>query len=683
MNDMYEAETIRLCAGAVRAEIDPSRAALVALSYGDREFVAADATGSLVRVAAPVEGYDAHWMRPGGVAPRIEQGPQQVTLTYDRLVSAHTELEVSVRIQAGIGDEGLILRAEVANHGDVLIPQVAFPQLQGLVPREPGHTAVLQLPGRRMRPFEELVMRPEDMSFLEVPLQEYIHYGCLDFTMKWFDFGDSRGGFSVYSTNTRYTTQGLLVERQDRFSERLNLRWAHYPELRAGETWDSGEFVVVPHEGDWYAGARAYQRFAAEQYPYNAPRHIREALAVRSIWPALRNTRPTFTFKELPEYALEAADESLGIGEVVLWHWWLKNGLPIVIDERLGDEAELREALAACRDGGVRMSMFVSHHILREGDETDPSWVHRNRAGQAIVWNWTYSDEYLPKFPVLFQATHSMVKASALSRGWRETALAEYRRIMDLGAESICFDVFYAWNEPDYSPTADGRPDEAGERLKEFGRQAREIVHAVRPEGTFSGEWPSDIKVPIIDYTWDWRNARDVADCAPFRYVFPQFRLNANVGAHPRGPALAFMEGALLNVMPGGLRTQRLADNPELVEQLRRLAALRRRFLPFFTDGQYHHLEGVSVSGGEVRLYACDGAALLVLCNAGDDQATISVEVEPERIGLARTRWHATAYPSDGTRFDAGSHDQVIRLHRQVAPDDVIAVHLVPEQEAS
>ena len=57
------------------------------------------------------------------------------------------------------------------------------------------------------------------------------------------------------------------------------------------------------------------------------------------------------------------------------------------------------------------------------------------------------------------------------------------------------------------------------------------------------------------------------------------------------------MEDALLNIMPGGLQTERLADHPQLVDLLRRLTTLRRRFLPFFTEGRYRHLEGAPRRG--------------------------------------------------------------------------------------
>lgn len=657
-------------------ELDPARAAITRIATPTRDFLSAPHAGSLLRFAVPIKGYAAHWMEPGLEPSRVEHDGDTVRITFESLRSKHVELPVRVEVEATPTDDGLVLRARVRNDSDLDIPQVIFPQVLGLIPRAPEAPFRLQLPGRSMRPFAELSMRPHDLSFLEVPLQEYIYYGSLDFTMKWLDVGDRVEGLTIYARSPRYTTQGLLVERPDRAAERLNLRWAHYPSLGPGESWDSGDVVLLPHAGDWYAGARAYQRFVADRYPYRAPKRIREALAIRSIWAALRNTPPTFRFEELPEYAAEVADPDLGIGEVVLWHWWLKNGYPIVIDERLGTEADLRESLARCREMGVAMSLFVSHHILRDTDETDPDWLHRNKANQAVVWNWTYSSDYVPKFPVHFAATHSMVKGSALSSGWRETGLDEYRRIMDLGAESICFDVYYAWGEPNYSASADGPPDAEGDALIEFGKAAREIIQARRPEGSFSGEWPSDLKVPIIDYTWDWRNSYDVEASAPFRYVFPQFRLNANVGAHPRGPVVAFMEDALLNIMPGGLKTQRLSDHPSLLELLRNLNRLRRRFLRFFTEGQYHYLEGTSVSGGQARVYTHGQDVLVIAVNPSDDEADVEVQVDLTTLGCTGIEWSVSSHQLSGATEGHGVTGPRFSTRQRLGADGLVILEL-------
>ncbi|UAL31428.1 hypothetical protein K8W59_08300 [Nocardioides rotundus] len=676
---------LTLADDTMHVELDPSRGALTTIRVAGRDFVEADRAISLLRAAVPLPDYAAHWLDLTSATPLVEVEGQAVTLNYTRLNSEDLSLPVTLRLRVGLDDRGLVVSAQLTNDSEHLIPQVTFPQLGGLVPAEPGGEVALQLPGRRMEPLAELTMRPDDEFFLELALQTYVYYGSLDMTMKWFDFGDAETGLSVYSTDTRYTTQGLHIARQARDRDHLDLRWAHYPELAGGETWDSGEFVLFGHTGDWYVGVRRYQEFARDHYRYDAPAHVREALAIRSIWPALRNTPPTFKFTDIPDYVEEVADPELGVGEVVLWHWWLKNGLPMIVDERLGTEAELVDALAWSRERGVPISMFVSHHILRESEESDPDWKHRNRAQQARVWNWTYSDDYIPRFDVLYDATHSMVKASGLSKGWRETSLEEYRRIMDMGAESICFDVFYAWDEPNYSPAADGRPDEEGERLVEFGLAAKEIIRSVRPQGSFSGEWPSDTKVGVIDYTWDWRMAFEMNETAPFRYVFPEFRLNANVGAHPRGPAVAFMEDALLNVMPGSLRTERLSEHPQLLDQLRELNRLRRRFLPFFTHGQFHHLEGTEVTGGQARTFRHGNEFLIIACNPTEETSTVTVALDTalllDRSGISERpeAYTVTGHSQDGTENDLGVSPPAVRVQVELEADKVAVIHLCAE----
>ena len=90
--------------------------------------------------------------------------------------------------------------------------------------------------------------------------------------------------------------------------------------------------------------------------------------------------------------------------------------------------------------------------------------------------------------------------ASALSPGWREAGLENYRRLLALGATSICFDQFFPWNEPNLNPERDGRPGDEGEKLLEFGERARELILAEHADGTFSGEGVADASVPVLDY---------------------------------------------------------------------------------------------------------------------------------------------------------------------------------------
>ena len=641
----------------------------------------------LLRLALPLPDHFSHYAEAGTHgAPEITAADGGLRLTYPAL--ATSEGPVAVRIEIELAPdpetEGILLRARVHNGTPDVIPQVVFPQLLGLGAVDGVDGTRLQLGRGQLRPLRDITMRPDDAHYLQTRLQRYIEYGYgRPHNMKWLDYGSARAGVTLFSRDPRYHSTALLVERPDRAAETVDLRWVHYPHIAPGETWESGDFVLLPHAGDWYAGARAYQRFTSRTFPYNAPRRLREALGVRTVWAAVRGARPTFPLSEIAAYAAEIANPDLGLAELVLWHWWLKNGYPIFLDPRLGTEDEFRDALDRCRALGVPVSLFVSHKLQRDTEETDPAWRYRNAAGQQVLSNWTYGPGFVPRFGPPFMGTHSMVRGSALSPGYRARGLAEYRAIQEkYGPVSICFDQYNAWPQPDYNPHADGRPQEEGERLLDFGRQAREIVHGAGPEGTFSGEHVTDCKVPVLDYTWEWTNGYEIEASAPFRYVFPQFRLNANVNEHPRGALLAFMEGALLNVMPGNMHSHRLRDCPRLVAVLKQLAALRRRFLPYFTEGQFRFREGLHVRGAEGRLYSHQRGLLVLAVNPTDAPAQATVYLDPRAAGGPEGPLRVTTYGIDGEVLDerrvppAGEPAGACEVPLALAPDGLCAIEV-------
>jgi len=647
-------------------EVDTATGALVAARLGGvgaasgRDAMSPASTGrtGLLRIALPREDYPSHYLETGAhAAPQVERRHGGLRLVYPELASAYVTVPIRVEVDIEPREEGLVLRAKVHNGSDQVVPQVAFPQLFGLAPVGGTESTRLRMSRGTVHPLKQLVLRPDDATLLELPLQAYYGYGAFEFSMKWLDYGDTDGGLTLYSRDPRYRAQGLLVDRPDRLRDDVDLRWLHYPSIAPGQTWESGDFVLLLHEGDWHAGARAFREFAAETYRYDAPQPIREALGFRTVWPAIRNAPPTFMVEDLPAYAEEIADPTLGLAELCVWHWWRKNGLPIILDHRLGTEDDLRTAIARCRDLGVPVSLFVSHHLLRDTDETPDGWRHLNAAGQPVQADWTYGRDYLPRWHVPFGGTHAMMRGSALAKGWREAALAQYDHFLGLGAASICFDQFRSWFEPDHNPAFTGHSDEEGDALLDFGRQAHALVRRHDANGTFSGEMPTEQKVPILDYTWEWRNAVELEEDAPFRVVFPHVRLNANVNEHPRGALIAFADGGFINVMPGQMHSFRLADCPELVGTLRSLAALRRRYLRYFCEGDYLHTEGLTASGCHARAYVHGHDILVVVLNPTDEPAPARVCVDPTVWGgVARAR-KRTVVGLDGADAQSGTDD--------------------------
>jgi hypothetical protein len=659
-----------------RLSIDRASGAIVRATGTDSTEYMGGSTGrGLLRIAAPLPDYPSHYVElcTHG-APTIEENGAVVTLVHERLKTKYADLDIRVEIDIESAPEGLVLRARVRNGSTLRLPQVAFPQILGLQPVGSVEQTRVRMSRGTLHPLRDITMKPDDATFLDIPLQRYFGYGAFEFSMKWIDYGSSAGGLTLYGRDPRYTAQGLLVERPGRTAETVDLRWIHMPLIEPGETWESGDFVLLLHPGDWYAGARAFAEFARETYKYDAPKHIREALAVRSIWAAVRNAdRPDGGIGRIVDYAKEIADPDLSVAELVVWHWWQKNGLPIFLDPRLGTEADLSTALKRCDELGVPVSLFVSHHLLRDTDETPPAWRHLNAAKQPVQDDWTYGRDFLPRWRVPFMGTHAMMRGSALAAGWREFALDQYRHFLQVGATSICFDQFWSWFEPNFSAHRDARPDAEGDRLLQFGREAKKMIRERNPRGTFSGEMPSEMKVPILDYTWEWRNAEELDDDAPFRVVFPEVRLNGNVNEHPRGALYGFAEGGLINLMPGNHHSFKLADHPELVRTIKELAALRRRYLRYFTEGAFRHAEGLRAERCLARAYTHGEDVLVVVANPSEKAVRASVTVDPTTWGGADRSRVATLTGQDGRDLatPAGPDFEI-----DLAPDTLVVIEL-------
>lgn len=660
-----------------RVVIDPSSGGLVRATAADAtEFVTGTGGRGLLRIAAPLPDYPSHYVELGTHgAPDLIEKDGTFTLVHERLTTRYADLDIRVEVDVESRPEGLLLRARIINGSGLRLPQVAFPQLLGLIPVGGMADTRVRMSRGVLHPLRDLTMSPDDATFLDIPLQRYYGYGAFENSMKWLDFGAAHsGGLTMYGRDPRYSAQGLLVERPGRTAETTDLRWIHMPLIEPGETWESGDFVVLLHPGDWHAGARAFAEFARPTYPYNAPKHIREALAIRSMWAAVRNAdKPEGGLDRIVQIAKEIADPELGVAELVVWHWWRKNGLPLILDPRLGTENDLSDTLAKCHQLGVPVALFVSHHLLRDTDETPPEWRHLNAALQPVQDDWTYGRDFLPRWRVPFMGTHAMMRGSALAPGWRETALKAYEHLLDLGATSICFDQFWSWFEPNFSKYRDARPDAEGDRLLEFGRKAQAVIRERNPNGTFSGEMPTEMKVPVLDYTWEWRNAEELDDDAPFRVVFPQVRLNGNVNEHPRGALHGFAEGGLINIMPGNMHSYRLADCPELKHTIAELAALRRRFLRYFTEGEFRHIEGVRAKECLARAYSHGDDVLLVVVNPTEEPVKATASVDPAAWGGATIKRTHTLLGQDGQVLPCEGFEPLVV---DLEPDRLVVLEL-------
>src|SRR5690606_5492837 len=99
------------------------------------EFLAGAGGRGLLRVAAPLRDYPSHYVELGTHGtPEIREEDGTIRLVHERLATKHATLDIAVEVELEPCPEGLVMRARIRNGSYLRLPQVAFPQLLGLMP---------------------------------------------------------------------------------------------------------------------------------------------------------------------------------------------------------------------------------------------------------------------------------------------------------------------------------------------------------------------------------------------------------------------------------------------------------------------------------------------------------------------------------------------------------------------
>jgi len=162
--------------------------------------------------------------------------------------------------------------------------------------------------------------------------------------------------------------------------------------------------------------------------------------------------------------------------------------------------------------------------------------------------------------------------------------------------------------------------------MQDLTRRIREYALTLDPEASFSGEelWNIEVDCDYLDYTWNWGTYRD---CQAYTNAFPAPRRNININRSEAEAKFAFMDNLFLNVWPtkpDGINGSERIDNvPVLSRTLKECAALRERFLPYFTDGVLigSCLLPEVAPGARVVAYVLPDRVLALVLNQGADGA--------------------------------------------------------------
>jgi len=588
-------------------------------------FLGSDLSGDLIRKGSGI--VDIAWPVPldyenlrlsadgkvrDGTKPEITVSENEITVFWQRL-SSNTDMPHFDCMDGGVSalvtyraledGQSIAMSCKVTNHSETAVRQVLFPDFKGLLPIAGHEDTRFTTLGFSEAPFVTQADIPEKRHFFA----EYLpvcgqffraggYFSGNGMIGRWYDYGGLDGGVSVYRKCWGWGPEnpdhmGLQEQTWVQFDnneDTLRIAGVHSTRLEKGQTYESGDYIFTPHAGGWAEGIRPYESWVAQNKKrvVPLPEKIRDGLGFRTCW--MQEGYPedrdliNWRYHEIPDIARDAAEH--GIYELNLWS--ALNSEYIPCDEKslyektilaeLGGSSEWFEALKQCEALGINVSAFVSWLSLYKKNAERYGVENQLRGADG---GWTETRKAVPSFRPPYMQRYTCLEATsfdnALHRSDVETGL---RLIRDkAGSPSISWDQVILNSNGILSNI-----------LREFRKETAEIY----PDAVFSGEstYHFEDDIDYLDYTWDWLTWPGTGDARPYIRAVKTTRPNINVDCSPLHAKLCFMDNIFMNIFPskpGGCNgSAMIADSPEFSRVLKRLAALRKDYLPYFTQGE-------------------------------------------------------------------------------------------------
>ena len=606
-------------------------------------------SAGLLDVAYPVEAFDPLRLGTRHSAARITREDGGLRIRYDRLGPSRGNVPLpegavaaEITLKPATDGRSVILACRIENQSRRSVPQILFPDLHGLQPIGGPEQTRLRFALGAVTPFLQPFKGPSfaPVFFVDRGWQAYPpsdSYGTN--VLRWLDYGGFKGGISIFQKKWG-TPDWPTVRTQIRESEpgKLRLLWEHSVPLQPGGRWESGEFWLTPHAGGWAKGIEVYRGYVnTVNKTHSMPRHIREGLGFRSAWmmQAIEKdpAKAAFRFADIPRIAADAKEH--GLDELSLWGYCNYSALPITLRDELGTRDEFLDGVGQARKMGVNVTPFISVQIVKNAQAERYGLKPGNS-------NWTYHPEMIPNFTPYYSGAHNGVFIPTENTVWRQDVTAALTEWIDAGVPSFCWDVQVL------NAAADGTCP-----IVELIRPIRDKARAKQIDATYAGEPGSpgayEFASAILDYTWLWV---DYLEAGPLLNVIRNPRLNCHVEDGIRAAKLAFADGLYLNVMPrkpdepNG--TALISDHPDLARTLKELTMLRRKFLPYFTEGVFL---GDSILNKpalvHVAAHQLDNRLLIIVLNDTSDKKTARLDVPLNLWFQGKNRCRITEYDSN------------------------------------
>ncbi len=350
---------------------------------------------------AVIAGNGETCLRPGS-AEAIAQYPQlrpeivvsaqkpSVTVTYSSLWDGESPWNVRVEYTVELLENGdSQWRIHVENHSVEKMQEVRFPCVNGVYFGQDWRENTLVYPfeaGIQVK--DPITAFAQEHSVIYWRWQNYKYVyglGALsrklpgevysvdekysgNLSMKWLDYYGENGGLYFACHDVTPNICSLRADTCGPHSPGMNFSFGHPVHLVPESCWDSPEFVVAVHPGDWHNGAEKYRAFHREhsQAAVYRPKWFEKSAGLVAHYDfKYQNGGIVHHFSDIPRL-LEQARE-LGLNHLLVAGWHkdgFDNGFPEYEPAAdLGTADELRDQVAKVISQGGHICFYVNSRL--------------------------------------------------------------------------------------------------------------------------------------------------------------------------------------------------------------------------------------------------------------------------------------------------------------------------------
>jgi len=628
------------------------------------------------QICLPLPDYQCNYIHGMSQKPvAVKTTGTGFSVRFSNLRSPKGEFPIDLAYTVSLIDDEVRFRAQLTNMTDHPIAEFWFPRIGGWT-EFGGRDALLATPEyQSCAHATSLFKQFPGVRGLGADAAEYStdYPGLAGLAMPWWEIYDAAHDTGLYlgyhDKTCRYSTfhtflfpdtsgdTDAWLTGEQAAGAPVGLVFSHvrYPFIKSGEVFDTGEFILRVHQGDWHQGSLFYRKWFLEHFPFDKSGSW---LRRQSSWFSSIIYQPedqlVADLQTYDQWARDAEECGIKCHELVGWNkGGLERDYPEYFPEPKLGGWEAYEALQkSIKSRGAHCLTFVNYNILdSEGEEYASLKAYTRQDQFGSTENWmAWGESTLMARKGLSVRRHL---AASVVPPLEELLEKRFLRLAESGAHGFQIDKTAAGSELDWNPLNTRKPDEAlCEGLVQGISRLLAKCREVNPSFCIASESGLDRMIPYIDVYY---RAASGCTISPLRYVFPEWTAVQHISKPRdfRGINGAVLTGAVICIEPSSYQGS-IADPlyRDLASYLREVERIRQELASIIFLGSFFDDQGARLTAAPEELQKPLAPHVLFAVH-GDSSGRRAIVVVNNSDTPRNYTWQFTSRPVKAARLYA------------------------------